>query len=114
MQKTNNLKEFYSNLISKISNDGMRMLYEELYNNNKKNNNIYDTIGSITFKSDGKYKISMITGINRKQLELQFKEIKQDVEKYCYIICNHHNKESLIMRVLYPWVDTCNKIPVNT
>ena len=27
---------------------------------------------------------------------------KQDVEKYCYIICNHDNKESLMMRVLYP------------
>ena len=95
MQKTNNLTEFYSNLISKISNDGMRMLYEELYNNNKKNNNIYDTIGSITFKSDGKYEISVISGINRKQLELQFKEIKQDVEKY-YIYQQFVNKEKKV------------------
>ena len=112
--KTNNIKEFYSNLINKISNDGMTMLYAELYNNNKKNNNDYDTIGSINFKNDGKYEISVATGIDGKELiDSQFNESKHDVEKYCYIVCNHENKESFMMRILYPWIDTCSKIPVN-
>jgi hypothetical protein len=112
--QTNNLKDFYSSKLKNVPDNVIEKLYKELYCSNKKNGNNYNTIGSINFTQDNKYEISIMSEVDRKMLEPNFKEFKfEEVGKYCYIMYSCYNKESLIVRLQYPWLDFNIKLPIN-